>query len=282
MGYRRTEAERSAEVEMYTKRLEEGIQNIRSSAEYQEFLDYASRFHGYSLSNTMLIMMQCENASQVAGFAAWKKMGRYVKKGEKAIKIFAPLHHKVIEEDANGNEVEYTRLHGFRLVNVFDVSQTDGMPLPENPLQFSISEDEVEGLDSLVSAITSVASYPVEYSSISEKDVSGYCNHQAKKITISSDLKGVGKVNVLLHETAHSLLHAGSKLSSQEKEVEAESVAYIVSRYLGIDTSEASFGYVASWAASMNDDEYKERIKAILGVAHQIIDHIDTSLALVA
>ena len=226
-------------------RLAEGIAELTSSGAWQDWLKTQSRFHRYSFNNTLLIQMQCEQATQVAGFQAWRRLGRNVRKGEKAIWIIAPVTRKA-ETDADGKGRVITT---FRAAAVFDISQTDGEPLPE--VVGKLSGDDPDGLyDRLVSVASSIG-YSVEDAAFDDER-NGDCTYDLKRIRIRGDNSPVQRVKTLAHELAHALLHQGHNNRSLA-ELEAESVAFVVCDALGVASDEYSFGYVAGWAGGGNE-----------------------------
>ncbi len=246
------------------RQLTERIVELSSSEKWYRYLDYQSKFRSYSPSNVMLIAMQREGATWVAGFAKWKELGRTVLKGEKAIWILAPMVYKVKKlpndldkrtnstivqnEDTEGSSGPdpLSKICGFKFVPVFDVSSTQGDELP------SIC-DKLEGEDSkgLFEKLTSVAD-SIGYT-VSKGDlphgINGDCAHSLKQIRIEHSNSAIQQVKTLAHELAHALLHENFK-DRQIAELEAESVAYIVCQSFGVDSSDYSFGYLASWAGS--------------------------------
>lgn len=223
------------------EKLTEGIVNLASSDKWQGYLEFQSRFHSYSYNNVLLIASQAHNATQVAGFNAWKKFGRNVRKGEKAIWILAPMVYKVADEN-NLDEVTQV-LRGFKFVPVFDVLQTEGEDLPSicNRL---IGNDPTNCYERLVSVANSLG-FNVE-DHVFSGSTNGDCSFELHRIRIEVTNTPAQKVKTLAHELAHALLHANESNRSLA-ELEAESVAYIVCQVLGIDSSDYSFGYVTTW-----------------------------------
>ena len=222
-------------------RLTDGISKLTTSEQWQRYLDFQGRFHRYSANNVVLISMQCPEATRVAGFNAWRKMGRFVRKGEKAIWILAPMVYKQAEA-ADG---DYERvIRGFKPVAVFDLSQTDGEELPEvcNRLTADAPADLFERLRSVAEA----HGFSVEDAELSGS-VNGDCSHSERRIRVEVRNAPAQRVKTLAHELAHALLHEHFD-SRPLAELEAESVAYVTCQALGVDSSDYSFGYVASWA----------------------------------
>lgn len=265
----------SAEI---AQKLEEGVQKIFESGEYKKYLSCASKFHNYSANNVVLILSQKPEASLVAGYQTWKGLNRQVRKGEKAIKIMAPITRKttVKEKDENGQDVEKETVYTtFRAVNVFDVSQTDGEELPTTDSVVKSLNGSVEDYVKFIERMTKVAGMPVTYEDI-EGTANGFCNLGEKKIVIRKGMPEAQTVKTLVHEIAHSILHdkdngTAKDASQGDREVQAESVAFIVCDYFGIDTSDYSFGYIATWSGSKTTKELLASMSVINKTANQII-----------
>ena len=285
-----TQVEKVKEI---TTRLEHGVQELLESNRYKEYLNVMSKFHNYSTNNLMLIFMQKPDATLIAGYNSWKNLfGRQVQKGEKGIKILAPSPYKIkkkIEKTdpqthkpiigENGNpvteEIEVT-VPAFKVVSVFDISQTSGRELP----QVGINElvGEVNGYEDFFEAIKKSCPVPIEYENIAT-NAKGYCTKD--RIAIKEGMSQVQNVKTVIHELAHHKLHFGDDKSFQtrnRKEVEAESVAYTICQHYGIDTSEYSFGYIASWSAGKKLDELKESLEVIQKASSEIITEIDKNI----
>ncbi len=223
------------------EKLAEGISNLTTSEEWQRYLDCQSRFHRYSFGNVLLIAAQCHEATQVAGFNAWRKMNRFVRKGEKAIYILAPMVYK--NADAENGEDERV-IRGFKFVPVFDVAQTDGEELTSicNRLD---GEDPAGHYAQLLSVAQSLGFTVVDHEF--DGSTNGDCNHAEHRIRVEVRNTPAQRVKTLAHEISHGLMH--EKFDSRAvAELEAESTAYVVCQSLGFDTSDYSFGYVATWA----------------------------------
>ena len=281
-----------------TDKLKQGVRDVFESDQYAEYLQTVSKFHSYSFRNVILILMQYPEASRVAGFNTWKKLGRTVKKGEKGIAILAPITFKRMVEsdvidpqthtvvrDANGDPVKETQLvkmQSYKIVHVFDLSQTEGRELP------SIGVDElignVSGYDAILNAVTDIAPVPVHFRS-GEFVSKGCYSHVEQCIYINEGMSQVQTVKTAIHETAHSMLHnvkvVDGKLAEKPTkdrhtmEVEAESIAYVVCQHFGIDTSDYSFAYVTSWSRSKELDELTASLGCISSTAAEIIDGIE-------
>ncbi|MGN0148896.1 MAG: DUF4316 domain-containing protein [Clostridia bacterium] len=291
-----------------TDSIENGIKELFNSDKYKQYLQTMSRFHRYSVNNQMLIYMQKPNATLVAGFNKWRdQFSRNVKKGEKGIKIIAPTpYKKKIEEtkldpdtklpmlDDNGNEMKVEKeiqIPMFRVVSVFDVSQTAGKPLP---LLASDLSGNVQNYDAFVEAIRRSASVPITFEPI-DSNTDGYFSLDEQKIVIRDNMSEVQTVSALLHELAHSKLHNTKtkddelhtedqeadtpKLVRNTEEVQAESISFVVCAYYGIKTDENSFGYIASWSNGKELKELKESLEIINKTSSKMITDIDKNYA---
>lgn len=274
--------------------LEEGVHKVFESDNYKNYLNTMSKFHNYSINNTLLIARQNPDATLVAGFKSWEKnFGRHVKKGEKGIKILAPSPYKkkVLVElvdpvsreimlDINGNPVKKeteVNMTAYRIVSVFDVSQTEGNPLP----QIGVAEltGNVDEYELFVEALKQSTSVPISFENISGA-AKGYYNPVAASIAVKAGMPEIQTVKTMIHEIAHSILHndildEAEKKDRQTKEVEAESVAYTVCQHFGIDTSDYSFGYIAGWSSSKETEELKQSLETIQKTASGLINDIE-------
>lgn len=286
-------------LEEITDQLEKGVQEIFESDKYKTWLSTMSKFHHYSLNNTILIAIQRPDATSVAGYQAWKRnFGRQVRKGEKGIKIIAPSPYKVKTEqdkidpythmkvlDSNGDpvkEVVEVERPAFRVATVFDVSQTDGKELP------TLGVDELSGqvnnFSMFFEALKQTSPVPVEFEDI-KGGAKGYYHVQEQRIAIQEGMSETQTIKTAIHEITHATLHSAEKLkaegvqkSSQSKEVEAESVAYTICQHYGIDTSDYSFAYIAGWSSGKETAELKESMETIRSTASDLINHIDGHL----
>lgn len=299
MADERTEKQKVQEI---TDKLEEGLKELFESEKYKTYLSTMSKFHNYSFNNILLIAMQRPEATLVAGYKAWQKnFERHVNKGEKAIRILAPAPYKIKEErdkldpatgemmfDENGmphkEQVEVT-IPAFRAVSVFDVSQTDGMPIPELEAQELLST--VEGYKDFVQALMNVATVPIGFEDI-PGDSKGYFHTEEKRIAVQENMSESQTLKTMVHEVAHFMLHnkeinrddlmeAPAK-DRNTKEVEAESVAYTVCQHFGIDTSDYSFGYIAGWSSGKDMKELKSSLDTIRKTASELITGIEGAL----
>lgn len=223
--------------------IEKGVKQITNSQKYKEFLAFSSRFYHYSFRNQILIWTQKPNATYVAGFNAWKKIGRFVKKGEKGIRILAPIIIKTTKKNDMGDEEE-TEFRKYKVTTVFDISQTKGDPIP------SLHEfvHTVRGETELYQMVMNISPFPVEELTDCQ-GADGYFRLKEKDIKICSKNPTSHRLLTLIHEIAHGLLHSDRKNSPEKniREIEAESVGFIVCHALGIDTSVNSLGYLASY-----------------------------------
>lgn len=285
--------EKVAEI---TDKLENGIKELFSSEKFKSYLDTMSKFHNYSFNNTLLIAMQKPDATLVAGFNAWKNnFGRNVNKGEKGIQIFAPAPYKIKKEeikrdpdtdlpilDKDGKpiveEVERV-IPNFKAVSVFDVSQTNGKELP------TLGVDELSGsvtdYEKFFEALKAVFPVPIKLAEINGS-AKGFFNQEDKTITIKEGMSEAQTVKTAIHEIAHAMLHDKDlKKADLEKpkdrateEVEAESIAYTVCQHFGVDTSDYSFSYVASWGSGKDLPELKSSLETIRSTASELITQI--------
>ncbi|MGY3717932.1 ArdC-like ssDNA-binding domain-containing protein [Sutcliffiella cohnii] len=239
--------------------IKQGVAQITTSKDYRAFLAFSSRFYQRSLNNQLLIWVQKPTATYVAGFKEWQKMGRYVKKGEKGIKILAPMHIRKIQENENEEEetINYIR---YKTVSVFDISQTEGKPIPS--LKDFVKT--VQGETELYEMVRDISPFPVE-----ELDycngADGYFIHKKQEIKILSSNPSKHRLLTLIHEIAHGLLHIDRKNipSIEIREIEAESVGFVVCHALGIDSSMNSLGYLTSYGGEHTCElveDSKERI----------------------
>lgn len=290
-------AERMKEI---TDRLETGTQELFESERYKAYLTTMSKFHSYSFNNTLLIAMQ--GGQLVAGYNKWRDdFHRNVKKGEKAIKILAPAPFKAKKEvqklDAQGRpvmgkdgkpvtEVQEIQVPAFKIVSVFDVSQTEGEPLP------SIGVEEltgsVERYGEFFKALEQTSPVPIGFEDIPGGS-HGYYHLTEKRIAIQEGMSELQTLKTAIHEIAHSKLHAidpeapaieqADRPDSRTREVQAESVAYAVCQHYGLDTSDYSFGYVTGWSSGKDLKELKASLETIRTTAHELITTIDGHLA---
>lgn len=283
--------ERVAEL---TEKLESGIMDLYASDQYAQYITAMAKFHHYSARNAFLILLQRPDAAFVAGYNTWKELGRQVKRGEQGIQILAPcgfeayqlLEKKdpktgqtVIGPDGQPETVKKPiSPNRFRIAHVFDLSQTEGKELP----QIGASEltGEVKDFDGIYERLAALSPLPVE-----QKDfpggAKGYTSFSDNCVVVRPGMSQVQTIKTLVHEIAHAKLHKPSdildeaqKKKRRQKEVEAESIAYVVCQYFGIDTSDYSLGYVAGWSKGEELAELKASLDTIHRTAGEIIDAI--------
>lgn len=267
----------------HADRILAAVRQVIESGDWQAYLRFTQSFHNYSPLNRMLIFIQCEDATHVAGYRDWQGRGRQVRKGEKAIRILAPMVGKAKDDDGSILTDEAgeprRRVYGFREVSVFDVSQTDGDPLPENPAPYSRLTGDAQGWDALVSYVEAnggtVTTVPSGHM-LAEGDT----NTRTREIRIV-EAERAHMVAVLAHECAHLTLHMpddDTRVYVEHRgdmEVEAEAVAYIVCQRLGLDTGQTSTAYLAGWASSKTATELRQGLDRITTGADAILDHLD-------
>jgi N-terminal domain of anti-restriction factor ArdC/IrrE N-terminal-like domain len=238
-------------------RLERGIQSLVNRDNWLNYLKTQATFHSYSFNNTCLILDQCPHASHIAGFQSWKKLNRSVKKGEKGIRILAPIVHKdrVREASPVGNRPDEIAGISFRSVSVFDISQTEGEPLPE--IATKLSGDD-NGVLNALKGFALGQGFTLKEEDLGE--INGSCSYQSPiAITINPNRSRLHQAKTLAHELGHALLHCGENYKGHDSkstvELEAESVAFITLHHFGIDAGDYSFGYIAGWNTDTADVE---------------------------
>ena len=305
MAEKQTNKDRMREI---VDSIENGIKELFESDKYRKYLATMSRFHRYSVNNTMLIYMQRPDATHVAGFNKWRdQFGRNVLKGEKGIRIIAPTpYKKKVEEiktdpetnapvlDADGKaiiEEKEIRIPMFKVVSVFDVSQTSGKPLPQLAADLS---GNVQQYEVFMEALRRASPVPMEIKPVA-RDTDGFFSIKAQSITIRAGMSEVQTVCAAVHEIAHAKLHdyehmteladdgetilvPGEK-SRNTEEVEAESISYAVCQYYGIETGENSFGYIATWSKGKELKELRASLETINKTASELITDIDRHFA---
>lgn len=283
-----------------------GIKLIRNSEDYKRWLNFYDGFHQYSFNNTMLIYMQNPSASLCAGFNTWKNKKRYVKAGEKGLKILAPITETVLREvpvldddgkpilDENGKEQtkkvkEKVFANKFYVTSTFDVSQTEGEPIPE--LSYSGTSEKVENYGALKKVLEEIAPFPVEYTDELQEGCDGRCSYTAEQIYIRNDMEEAKTVEVLIHEIGHAYMHDKTRFEEAKehlkvisdrdsREIQAESLSYIVTHKLGLDTSGFSFPYIAAWSSNHTEQEVMNAMIYIRDEADAFYDLIEKKLEL--
>ena len=286
-------------VKEITDKLENGIKELFDSEKYKTFLSTMAKFYHYSYNNSLLIMFQKPDATAIAGYTDWiKKFHRYVRKGEKGIKILAPAPYKKDVEvpvlDGNGNNVigadgkkltrtEEIKVPAFKVTTVFDVSQTEGEPLPSITEQL---KGDIAEYEKFFAALKEISPVPIAFENI-QTGANGYYHLEEKRIAIQDDMSELQTIKTAIHEIAHAKLHAlpdkedeksdpdVEKIDRNTKEVQAESISYTVCQRFGLDTSDYSFGYIAGWSSGRDIKELKKSLKTIRQTAAEIITGIE-------
>ena len=282
-----------------SERLEQGVKEIFTSERYTEYLNTMSKFHNYSFNNTLLITMQKPEATLVAGYQAWqKKFNRHVKRGEKGIQIIAPApirekqeiekidpvtKEPVIGDDGQPEtEIVEMVIPRFRVTTVFDVSQTEGEPIAE--LEVPELTGSVQFYDTFMEALQNISPVPIHMMEI-EGEAKGYYHQTEKYIAIQENMSNLQTMKTGVHEVSHALLHDREVMDAEgilkdrtTKEVEAESIAYIVCNHFGLDTSEYSFTYIASWCESKDMKALRASMDTIRKTSAEVIENIETQM----
>lgn len=247
-------------IDKIIDRLQNGVREIFEGDNFRHYLEVMAKFHTFSSYNWQLIYEQCPNATKLAGYVQWKRdFNRHVKKGEKAIRILAP---RFVEGG----------MRGFKEVCIFDISQTEGDPLPQNGIEVKVLEGNYESYEILFDALTKISPLPIEFGKL-KAGVRGTC-YIGRKIVISVGMSQLQNTKTLIHEIAHELLHNATDKNRNTKEVEAESVAYAVCSYFNLDTSEYSFNYVADWSEDKQLDILRSSLETITEAANRIINDV--------
>ncbi len=294
---------KQAEIEEMFHRIDEGVKCVFESERYKEYLKFASKFTNYSARNTLLISMQKPEATLVAGYSTWKKVGRYVEKGETGIEILAPALCKTNEvleterpaKDEFGNQIYNddgtekmetvqtpVKEMRFKTEHVYDISQTGGKEIP-NPVTELAGDIDSARKEAIFTAIKKVTGIDVEFEDL-VGSAKGYYSSSTNRIVIKSGMSDTQTLKTAFHEAAHSLLHdpkkdiATKKSSRNEKEVQAESVAFMVAERFGMDTSEYSFPYIASWSDGKQLQQLMGALDEIHDTAKKISSGIESEL----
>lgn len=283
--------ERVAEL---TERLENGVRELYASDSYAQYITAMSKFHHYSFSNALLILFQCPQATSVAGYGTWAQLGRQVRKGEKGIQILAPCNFRATLELEKIDPVSGRTLYGqdgqpltekvkispnrFKIAHVFDLSQTEGRELP----QIGVSElsGDVEDFTGIYGRLSALSPLPIVQEDF-QRSAKGYTSFTENRIVIKPGMSQVQTVKTLVHEIAHAKLHQPKDLlemptaaERRQREVEAESIAYVVCQHFNIDTTDYSLAYVAGWSKGRELAELKASLNVIHATAGEIIDAI--------
>ena len=289
---------RKQEMDQMAQKLEAGVKDVFQGENYKAYLDFCAKMPRYSINNQILIMMQKPDATMCQSFTGWKEMGRFVKKGEKGIRVMAPASYKMEREqdklgadgkpvlDKDGEpvkEVVEVKVNAFKPVSTFDISQTEGEPVPR--LGVDELTGSVEGYATLMEAIKQASPVPISFENI-ESGAKGYFQVEENRIAIQEGMSEAQTVKTALHEASHASLHNkeamnadSDKKSRNQKECEAESVAYVVCQHYGIDTAEYSFPYVAGWSSDKEIPELKASLDTIRRAASDLIVKIDEKIA---
>ena len=285
---------RKAEMEEISNKLEQGVKDVFRGENFKKYLDFCAKLPRYSVNNQLLIMMQKPDATMCQSYTGWKEMNRSVKRGEKGIRILAPAPYKMEKEqdkldsfgskvlDKDGEPVKEkieVTVNAFKPVSTFDISQTEGEPIPKLGVDELVGG--VNGYETMLEAIKEVVPVPITFENI-ESGAKGFYNLEENRIVVQEGMSEAQTVKTLLHEASHQALHSreamehsADKKSQGQKEVEAESIAYIVCQHYGIDTSDYSFAYVATWSADKDVPELKASLDTIRRTASDLIVKID-------
>ena len=290
------ETERQKLLGELTEQLESSITEFMDSEKYKSFLQKMAQFHTYSLNNQILIAIQKSDATICASYGGWKAQNRYVKKGEKGIKIICPVHKEyfilkdkvdpvtgqpeLLEDGTPKKEKVKKNIIYFKIGHTFDVSQTEGEPLPEivHPLNGNLDEQQKKVLDSILS----ISPVPVTFEPI-PGPANGFYSPTEKRIVVDASLSEQHKLKTLIHEISHAMLHDTSIPNAPKddstREVQAESIACVVSSFFGLDTSAYSFGYIAGWSSGREVAELRNSLEIIRNTSNDIITKVECTLA---
>lgn len=281
-------AEQQQQLADIRQKVRDGVKEVFSSDRYAQYLQAMSRFHTYSFRNTMLIFLQNPNATHVAGYDRWKSLGRNVNKGEKGIQILAPAKYtKVVEvtHDPDGKplakpEQREMTLTRFKPTYVFDLSQTSGRELsqPAHPW----TDDHYEYKKLLAAAAKKIFPYQVQLRHSMPRRIDSRCDHESKTIFLREGISDMRTFQTLVHEISHMTMHPSKSVDKQQREFQADSVAYVVCRHFGIDGSQYSLGsfrYVAAWADAQKLDVLEQTLFEIEAGAQTLIHRLEQQLA---
>ena len=278
-----------------TEQLEKSVQGFMDGEKYKSFLSSMAKFHSYSLNNQLLIHMQKPDSTLCASYTTWKKFDRYVRKGEKGIRIICPSPYKMqtlqtvrdpktgkpelLADGSKKKEMVEKIIPFYKVGYTYDISQTDGEPLPEVTTKLKGDLDSRQ--NKLKAALLEISPVPIHFQSISG-ETNGYYDLTKKEIVVDSSLSEKHSLKTLIHELAHALLHDTSIKDAPKdtptREVQAESVAYVVCQYFGIDTSDYSFGYISTWSSDKNIEELKKSLEVIRSTSNDIIAKTEQKL----
>lgn len=287
-------AQRQAELDAMHDRLVLGISDLVNGSQWQAWLKVAARFHDYSFNNTLMVFMQRPDATRVAGYKTWQALGRQVNKGETGIRIYAPVTRRATKTDrdgnpvlnANGKPVTTVQLIGVKPTSVFDISQTSGEPLAEQPRGQRLTGQAPDGLWDALTAFTHSRGYTLGRDRLPD-NVDGVTRFADKTVTVRPDIDDAHATTTLIHEIGHVLLHApdvdaqpgdlGELRCRGIGEVEAESVAYLVAAAHDLDSSSDSFAYIAGWAQAATDS-HQQMHELISRTATRVLEAARTIL----
>lgn len=272
-------------VNALSEELEKGVISVLNSDEYASYLKFMSSFHNYSFNNSLLIYYQSKKLgftpTMVKGFQTWKKDGRFVKKGAKALQIFAPVptkYKKEVENEDGTKEEKEVEYLSFKPTYVFDISQTEGAEVPHITNELLV---KVDNFESLINLLIELSPCPVKFENIQASNVYGYYDLVKNYIAVKNGIGETQAVKTLIHEISHAVMHNRKiqgleNITKEDREIQAESVAYIISNYLGLETSGYSFGYVASYVGNKEKIEnFQKNLKIIQFCANALIEKLE-------
>jgi len=265
-----------ARIDESVDALAKAVDDVRASETFQAYLNVQARFHAYSWHNSLLIMMQRPDASRVAGFQTWKKLGRHVNKGERGIMIFAPCPWKREKATESGDSESESGIY-FKPVYVFDVSQTDGEELPN--VECPIVDSDASALLNALERVAAKREISLKYDAALAGSASGYATDKGASIVVNDAHSTGQRAKTLCHELAHCALHFGktdksTPLTHNMAELEAESIAYVVCRHFGLDTTVRSLAYIALWQGDAK--ALRASFERIAKTARDIIDDVES------
>lgn len=289
------QSESYQQIQNVIDEMEKGIKDVFTSEKYLQCLKTYSLFHHYSFNNCMLILSQYPNAQRVAPLNVWNKLERSVIPGEKAIKIIAPSPYrkKIVQDkidpntnqpmtDGNGNPLKEEReivIQHYHLTSVFDVNQTQGKDLPKLTEEL---KGETEQYDALIKHIRSISPAKISFYDMEDSDTKGCFYPESNRIVIKKGMSQIQTLKTMFHELAHAMLHNDTKpdveKSTEQKEIEAESIAYILADRYGMDTSDYSFPYIASWSKDKDLSLLKDSMLTIKSTSAMLIHQIDEQM----
>lgn len=281
--------QRQSKMERVLQQLQDGVMAVYTSDKYIDYLRFMTKFHNYSVNNQILIYTHMPEATLVAGYHKWNDMGRHVKRGEKAVPIISPCVYKKEVDDTNadgsykydsgGNKLKKeVEVQGYKACSVFDVSQTEGDPLPE---YISDLKDPVADYFNYLTAIESASPVPIRFGDEMGEGVHGYYSPVKQEIVIRRGMSEMQTLKTACHEIAHARLNHGSKedqTDKQTKEIQAESTAFVVCDALGLDTSDYSFSYIAGFSSGKDVKELKASLDVIRQESSKMIQEITQKL----